>query len=277
MEVYALVGESGTGKSHRAAFVAAEHNIDMIIDDGLIIKGGNILGGKSAKSAPTQLGAVRTALFTDDDHTNSAIDIINQLNPEKILILGTSLGMIKKIVDRLKLPDPQRIIMIDEIATKKDIEKARYTRNTYGKHVIPVPTAEVRRTVSGLFADPVRVFLRLKNRPKPKKAVEKTLVRPTYFMLGRISIADNVIKSLVNKSVEDTQASVRLDRVRAMQSEEGTRLELSVTVKYGIHIPDCIKEIQKVLKEKIEYLTGLNILAVDILVNGIDTSDLPVG
>jgi uncharacterized alkaline shock family protein YloU len=276
MEVYALVGESGTGKSHRAAFVASEYHIDMIIDDGLLIKGGNILGGMSAKSAPTRLGAVRTALFTDDPHTNSAIDIINRINPEKILILGTSLGMIKKIVERLKLPGPDRIITIDEIATKKDIETAKYTRNIYGKHVIPVPTAEVRRTVSGVLMDPVHVFLKLKNRPKPQKAVEKTLVRPTFFMLGRISIADNVIKLLVNKVIGDSQASVKLDRVRARQSEEGTRLELTVTVKYGIYIPTCVKELQKVLREKIEYLTGLNIIAVDIFVNGIDTTELLV-
>lgn len=277
MEIYALVGESGTGKSHRAAFVAAEHSIDMIIDDGLLIKGGNILGGKSAKSAPTRLGAVRTALFTEDEHANAAIDIVNELNPEKILILGTSVGMIKKILERLKLPGPGIIITIDEIATQKDIEKAKYTRNTYGRHVIPVPTAEVRRTVSGLFADPVRVFLSLKNRPKPKKAVEKTLVRPTFFMLGRISIADNVIKLLANKIVEDILAPVRLNRVRAVQSEEGVSLELAITIKYGTYIPGCLKELQKVLKEKIEYLTGVNIIAVDILVSGIDTSELPVG
>ena len=34
MEIMALVGASGTGKSHRALVVAHEHNIDTIIDDG---------------------------------------------------------------------------------------------------------------------------------------------------------------------------------------------------------------------------------------------------
>ncbi|HWI54743.1 MAG TPA: Asp23/Gls24 family envelope stress response protein [Desulfobacteria bacterium] len=276
MEIYALVGESGTGKSHRAAFVASEYHIDLIIDDGLLIKGGNILGGMSAKRAPTRMGAVRTALFTDDNHTNTAIDIINRLNPEKILILGTSLGMIERIANRLKLPGPERVITIDEIATTEDIETARYIRNTYGKHVIPVPTAEVSRTYPGLFMDSVNVFLRLKDRPKPKKAVEKTLVRPTYFLCGKISIADNVIKLLVNKSIEETQAPVRSKKVTVQQNEEGVRLELTMKVKYGLGIPGCLKELQKIIKEKIEYLTGLDIIAIDILVDGIDTSGLPV-
>lgn len=274
MEVYALVGGSGTGKSHRAAFVASEYNIDIIIDDGLLIQGGNILGGMSAKRAPTRMGAIRTALFTDDNHTKAAIDIINRLNPDKILILGTSLGMIEKIVNRLKLPAPEKVITIDEIATTEDIETARYIRNNYGKHVIPVPTAEVSRTYPGLFIDSVNVFLKLKNRPKPKTAVEKTLVRPIYFLCGRISIADNVIKLLVNKGIEETRAPVRSKKVTVVQSEEGVRLELTMTVNYGIYIPGCLKELREILKEKIEYLTGLDIIAVDILVSGIDISGL---
>ena len=38
IRVYALVGESGTGKSFRAKLVAQKYGIDMIIDDGLLIR-----------------------------------------------------------------------------------------------------------------------------------------------------------------------------------------------------------------------------------------------
>ena len=34
MKVYALVGRSGTGKSHHSMWVARENNLDYIIDDG---------------------------------------------------------------------------------------------------------------------------------------------------------------------------------------------------------------------------------------------------
>lgn len=40
MEVYALIGASGTGKSHNANAVLEQYHIDMIIDDGLLIKDG---------------------------------------------------------------------------------------------------------------------------------------------------------------------------------------------------------------------------------------------
>ena len=49
VRVYALVGDSGTGKSFRARLVAEKYDIDLIIDDGLLIRDSQILAGKSAK------------------------------------------------------------------------------------------------------------------------------------------------------------------------------------------------------------------------------------
>ena len=45
VKVYALIGRSGTGKSYHSKLVAAKHRIDLIIDDGLLIKGDRILAG----------------------------------------------------------------------------------------------------------------------------------------------------------------------------------------------------------------------------------------
>lgn len=59
MYICALVGPSGTGKSHRALWVAKEHNIDYIIDDGLLIRGNGVVAGKSAKREKTRVGAVK--------------------------------------------------------------------------------------------------------------------------------------------------------------------------------------------------------------------------
>lgn len=273
MEVYALVGPSGTGKSHRAAFVAGEHGVDVIIDDGLIIKGSNILGGVSAKSRSTMLGAVRTALFTDADHAGKAIELLKALQPAKVLILGTSAEMVRKIANRLELPEPMRTITIEDIATEKDIKVARYMRNTYGKHIIPAPTAEVRKSFSGFLLDPVHVLLRLKNRPKPKKAVEKTLVRPTYFRLGKISIADNVIDMLIKKTVRESGVPVKVGKALVKQGEGGVRINLTVQVKYGINIHRLLRQVQELLKNRIEYLTGLQLLTIDIIVSKVDIGE----
>ena len=44
--VLAFVGPSGTGKSYRAQMVANENNINYIIDDGLLIKGNEVIAGE---------------------------------------------------------------------------------------------------------------------------------------------------------------------------------------------------------------------------------------
>jgi len=44
-----------TGKSHRAVWVARERGIDFIIDDGLLIRGAQIIAGKSAKKEKTKI------------------------------------------------------------------------------------------------------------------------------------------------------------------------------------------------------------------------------
>ena len=53
--VFALVGESGTGKSFRAKLLAESYGIDAIIDDGLLIQNDKILAGRSAKKEKTYI------------------------------------------------------------------------------------------------------------------------------------------------------------------------------------------------------------------------------
>ena len=67
IEVYAFVGPSGTGKSYRAQMVAGEKGIEYIIDDGLLIKGNEVIAGESAKKAPTKIETVKHALFYTDE------------------------------------------------------------------------------------------------------------------------------------------------------------------------------------------------------------------
>ena len=66
--VLAFYGPAGTGKSMRSQMVASKKKIDMIIDDGLVISRGRILAGKSAKTEPNMVRAIRRAMFHFDDH-----------------------------------------------------------------------------------------------------------------------------------------------------------------------------------------------------------------
>ena len=63
MRLVAFVGTSGSGKSHRALWVARENSLDYIIDDGLLIHENTIVAGRSAKKAPSKISSVKVALY----------------------------------------------------------------------------------------------------------------------------------------------------------------------------------------------------------------------
>ena len=64
MDVIALVGPSGTGKSHRALMVARQNKADAIIDDGILIKDNKI-----------QLVDVRTVAEYSEGHIPGSLNI----------------------------------------------------------------------------------------------------------------------------------------------------------------------------------------------------------
>ena len=100
MKIYGLSGKSGTGKSYNASELCYRLNIPAIIDDGLFIYGSSIAAGVSAKKQETRIGAVKTALFMDNDHCAQVRAAIRRAKPSAILILGTSDDMVEKIEDR---------------------------------------------------------------------------------------------------------------------------------------------------------------------------------
>lgn len=158
IRVCAFVGPSGTGKSYRAQMVAGENNIEYIIDDGLLVKGNAVIAGTSAKKAPTKIETVKHALFLEEQEKREMQEAFVKYNPTAILILGTSDGMVKKIAQNLELPPISKTIYINEVATEDEMENARRIRTTEGKHVIPVPTFEIKKDFSGYLLDPLQIF-----------------------------------------------------------------------------------------------------------------------
>ena len=158
MKVYTLTGKSGTGKSYQALNLCKEKNIESIIDDGLFIYHNRVEAGISAKRQETMVGAIKTALFTLDEHAWSVAEKIKELNPETLLIIGTSDRMTDRIVARLGLPDVSERVYIEDITTEAERETATRQRQDFGKHVIPAPTLQLKRTFAGYFMDPLSII-----------------------------------------------------------------------------------------------------------------------
>lgn len=267
MRVYGLVGKSGTGKSYQAMNLCREMGIESIIDDGLFIFGNSILEGTSAKRQSTKVAAIKTALFTDEEHRQAVSDKIKEVSPDSLLVLGTSEKMIHRIAQRLELPKLEKIIYIEEITTEEERETARKQRHEMGKHIIPVPTFQLKREFSGYFLDPLRIIRGW--RGGRASVSEKTVVRPTYSYLGDYSISDKVIGDVIYYLGEKTQGIDSVTKVSVENSIDGLRISISLICKFGYRIVDVAKELQRDVAKSVGTMTAFHIKSVDIEVKGL--------
>jgi len=268
LRVVGFIGPSGSGKSHRAAWVARERDIDFIIDDGLLIRGNSIIAGTSAKKEKTKIGSIRRALFTDEDHAADVKRAIRMYNPGAILILGTSDGMVESIAKRLDLPPVSQKIYINEVASELEIKQAMYTRREQGKHVIPVPTFEIKKDFSGYFLDPLQIFKR-KGKGSYQLVGEKSVVRPTFSYMGSYTISDYTIYQIIEYVVSNIEGVARISRFRAENHPDGIYIDMDLVLIYGYVIRPLLAEIQKKVRQEIERLTALNIKTLNITVKSL--------
>lgn len=267
MRVYGLVGKSGTGKSYQAMNLCKEMNIESIIDDGLFIYGNSVLEGTSAKRQSTKVAAIKTALFTDEGHRQAVFEKIREISPESLLILGTSEKMIRRIAERLALQEPEKIVHIDEITTDEERETARKQRHEMGKHIIPVPTFQLKREFSGYFLDPLRIIRGW--RGGKASVSEKTVVRPTYSYLGEYSISDKVIGDVVYYLGKKTKGVDAVTKVSIENNGDGMRITIFLICRFGFRIVDVAKELQRLVAKSVETMTAFHIKAVDIEIKGL--------
>lgn len=273
IKVYAFVGPSGTGKSYRAQMVASEKGIRFIIDDGLLIKDNQIIAGESAKKASTKIETVKHALFLDDGEKSRIQKALKKHKPSRILILGTSDGMVSKIAENLDLPPVSETIYITDVATEEEMETARHIRVTEGKHVIPVPTFELKRDFSGYLLDPLQIFKSKGLGQKPYIS-EKTIIRPTFSYMGNFTISDTVFRQIMEYLAEKMPEIHKVLRTRVTSSETGTSIYMEVSVVYGNNVKDSLREFKQRAKKEIEKLTAMNVVSLEVVAKNIYIPEL---
>jgi uncharacterized alkaline shock family protein YloU len=264
LKVLGFVGPSGTGKSHRATWVAKENGLDCIIDDGLLIKGNRVIAGVSAKKERTKIASIKRALFQDNAHAEEVKSAIKLYAINGILILGTSDGMVETIARRLELPEISRKVYIHEVADELEIKQALATRREQGKHVIPVPTFEIKKDFSGYFLDPLQIFKR-KGKGNYQLIGEKSVVRPTFSYLGSYTISDYTIYQIVEHVALQISGVSKISRFRAENRLDGIYIEMDLILVYGYPIRPLIQEVQKKVKDEVERLTAINIISLNVV------------
>jgi len=279
-KVFALIGDSGTGKSFHAKIVAQKYGIDYLIDDGLLIRDNRILAGHSAKKEHTFLAAVKVALFDEKSHRDEVARKLQSEKYKRILILGTSEKMVYKIAVRLQLPPPSKIIKIEDVATQEEIDRAVRTRRIEGKHIIPVPSIEVKKSYPNIFVNGIRILKRRittegdpMNLPTGLGPVptllEKSLVRPEYSKRGKVIISQSALSQMVILCVDEYDPAIKIKKILVKDAEMGYRLVITIDVPYGTQLGGNIHEMQQHIIENIERYTGILIEEVNIIIDKI--------
>ena len=272
VQVTALVGKSGTGKSFRAQLIAQKYNIDAIVDDGLLIQGQKILAGRSAKRERGAIEAVKAAVFHDDTHAREVLRVLERIRAQRILILATSAKMALRIAGRLVLPRPQRIINIEDVATEEEIDAALRSRRTQGRHIIPVPTIEVRRDYGHIVIDSITVFLRNKFLRRRGKVFEKTVVSPQFERRGSVTVSEAALTQMVLHCVSEFAPEFAVERLVVVGDPRHPGLEVMLRVPFDVPVAGRLHQLRDYIISSVERFSGLLLDQVDITVDQIEGS-----
>jgi len=266
--IVAFVGQSGTGKSTRAIAVARTNSIEYLIDDGLLINGGRIVAGTSAKKAPSKMESVRQALFVDPTRSEVMRRALVENRPKTLMILGTSDSMLEKITTNLWLNPPSMLIRIEDVSTEEERRHARNTRMSEGMHTIPVPSMEIKHEFSGYFSDPLN---RIRQRLDLEKGGvsldgenERTMVRPTFSSLGSYSISDDALLDMIKITLKDVPGYAKIIDFKSESRNIGVVFSLDLALYYGFDAQKTLLEAQQTIGSTIENLTAITIVSVNV-------------
>ena len=176
--------------------------------------------------------------------------------------------MVQKIAANLGLPEVSDITYISDVATEEEMQTARHMRVTEGKHVIPVPTFELKKDFSGFLLDPLQIFKSKGAGQKPYIS-EKTIVRPTFSYMGKFTISDAVFRQIMEYLANKMPAIYKVIRTRVTSTEAGPSIYMEVTVTYGYNMQECLKEFKEKATKEIENLTAMNVISLDVVAKNI--------
>jgi hypothetical protein len=263
VKVIALVGRSGTGKSFRARLVAEKRGIDVIIDDGLVIRDDTIISGHWAKKEGPVLASIRKALFGEEELAREARASLRSKPFHSVLIVGTSARMVNKIVKNLWLPAVSETLSVEDIATRGEIEKAMRRRTARSSHASPLPVVRVRRrplrrllsAAAGLFR-PTRLRARIES--------------PGNDPRGSVLFSESALIQIVIHFVKELAPHIEVIGVKLWDEGEMLEIEISLRAPPDRDYAGDLHALRESVLHGVEKYTGLLVREVRVIVQEIE-------
>jgi hypothetical protein len=261
MQVYGFVGPSGTGKSSLAISLCHKLRIQDFIDDGLYIHRGEKKAGISAKYENNTFTAVKRAIFYYPNHREEVRRAITALQPERLLIIGTSKRMISRIAQALELPAPSQWLTIDEVSTPDQIQRARFSRQIYGQHVIPIPRIQVENDRFHQLIEKVKAIFDTES----KKTIGETTIVHPRFQGGKVEIKKSCLEQIIRHNLKLNE-QVRFVAGLHVPLDLFEPISIHLSLYDGYPILDTCKSIQAAVAAIFEQMLNISIPLPNIYV-----------
>ena len=187
--------------------------------------------------------------------------------------------MVKRIQENLKLPKIEKTIYIQDVSTKEEMEEAVRIRRTEGKHIVPVPTFEIKKDFSGILLDPFQILKRGRKKNKKNKkenaGVERSVIRPVFSYFGKYTIKDKVFKDIIRLVCDRIKGITEISTIRIDKAPDSNEVEISMNMEiaYGYNISEMAEEMKKQAKKELEYMTSVNISMVNVKIVKIEVDE----
>ncbi len=96
-------------------------------------------------------------------------------------------------------------------------------------------------------------------------------MRPVFSYYGKLVIDDSAIKGIVrhvilNEGPFSKVSDIEVKHLFAGDEDQGLRISCNVVLTYGNHIPTLLKQPQEKVTSHVEFMTGMIVHEVDIVV-----------
>ncbi|MCX7970546.1 MAG: alkaline shock response membrane anchor protein AmaP, partial [Negativicutes bacterium] len=144
---------------------------------------------------------------------------------------------------------------------------AREMRAVHGRHIIPVPNIELKKQSFGYYVlGKIEDMVRWRTRRRKDDAAEKSVVRPAFSYYGKLDITDSAIEDMVRQIVENESDGWQLLRVQvhnAKSEEKSLKINVDLASVAGRRLDLAAGELQLSLKDRLEFMTGMIVNAVN--------------
>jgi len=94
---------------------------------------------------------------------------------------------------------------------------------------------------------------------------------------GKLEISDSVLTTFVEKIIADIRGVAickKKKSVKFTNVEGGKKLDLALSVNYGMIIPDVVRKLQKEIKINLKNITGITITEVNVVVDSLNIDNV---